>query len=262
MATEPTTETPTPQANFVFQGTIQRLNAATMSQVPVSNRTVVVRVDRLILAPDTLTDYAGQEITVQLAAGDDVAVGQTFIFSTHGWIFGDGLAVQAVKLEQATTSAIAAMSAHPDDHVRSLHLREARKQADGAELIVSGRVSAVRVPARESQARISAMATGRTAERISEHAPMWQEAVVDVEAVHKGRHDERKQVVIRFPTSTDVRWREAPKFHAGQEGVFLLHKAQLQAMPTAMAATTLEDDEYTALNAEDFQSLDDLSHLT
>jgi hypothetical protein len=262
MATASTTETPTPEANFVFQGTIQRLNAATMSQVPVSNRTVVVRVDRLILAPDALTDYAGKEITVQLAAGDDVAVGQTFIFSTHGWIFGDGLAVQAVKLEPATTSAIAAMSAHPDDHVRSLQLRAARKEAEGADLIVSGRVSAIRVPARESQARISAMATGRTAERISEHAAIWQEAIVDVEAVHKGQHDARKQIVIKFPTSTDVRWRDAPKFHAGQEGVFLLHKTQLQAIPTAMAATPLEDDEYTSLNAEDFQSLDDLSHLS
>ena len=87
-------------------------------------------------------------------------------------------------------------------------------------------------------------------------------AIVDVEAVHKGQHDARKQIVIKFPTSTDVRWRDAPKFHAGQEGVFLLHKTQLQAMPTAMAAAPLDDYEYTSLNAEDFQSLDDLPHLT
>src|SRR5437016_3300553 len=117
------------------------------------------------------------------------------------------------------------------------------EQAAAADLIVSGRVTAVRLPAAESQARATATAGGGTAERISEHAPLWQEAVIQIDDVHKGQHA-KKLVVVRFPASTDVRWRHAPKFQVGQEGVFLLHKKQLTGAPTDMAAT-LEPDEYT-----------------
>ena len=40
-----------PQANFIFQGTIQKLKAAAMENVPVDDRTAVVRVDQVIESP-------------------------------------------------------------------------------------------------------------------------------------------------------------------------------------------------------------------
>jgi hypothetical protein len=58
--------------------------------------------------------------------------------------------------------------------------------------------------------------------RISEHDPIWHEAVVHVESVEKGS-TRQKQVVVRFPGSNDVRWRNHPKFRPGQQGVFLLN---------------------------------------
>src|SRR5262249_22330598 len=108
------------QAKFVFQGTVRQVRATTMREVPVTDNTVVVRVERLIHASEALTDYAGQEITVQLAAGESVEEGQTYIFYTNGWIFGDGLAVQSIGHEVATAPAVAGLSIHPDDPVRSL----------------------------------------------------------------------------------------------------------------------------------------------
>jgi hypothetical protein len=249
------------QASFVFQGTVKELKAATMSQVPVSDHTAVVRVDRLIQTPEALSDYAGHEITVELAPGKKVKEGETLIFHTNGWIFGDSLAVQSVKQEEASPTAVAAMSIEAEDPVESMRLRAAREQAAAADLVVSGRVAAVRLPAAEGQARASAMATGQTAEPISEHAPLWHEAVIDVDDVHKGQ-SRKKQVVVRFPSSTDVRWRNAPKFHTGQEGVFLLHKEQpAEAPAAALAAPALAPDEYTALHAADFQPLEQLPHI-
>jgi hypothetical protein len=262
MPTKPRATEQPAAANFVFQGTVQKVKAVTMPQVPVSDRTAVVRVDRLIEAPEALSDYGGQEITVQVPPGQKVKAGQTFIFYTNGWIFGDSLAVQVVKKEDASASAIAALSSHPDDPVQNLQTRAAKAEAVAADLIVSGRVTAVRLPEAESQVRATTVAAGRTTERISEHAPLWQEAVIDLDDVHKGQYA-KKQVVVRFPASTDVRWRHAPKFHTGQEGVFLLHKDQMEreGHPAALAGAVLAPDEYTALHTADFQPLEELPHI-
>jgi hypothetical protein len=67
-----------------------------------------------------------------------------------------------------------------------------------------------------------------------------------------------------FPSSTDVRWYRAPKFHAGQRAVFLLHKTTVKAdahhelRALAAAAGAAEDvDVYTALHPEDVQPITD-----
>src|SRR5262252_6138102 len=249
------------QARFVFQGTIKNVRATTLKSVPASARTVVARVARVIQALETLSGYAGHDITVELAPGERVRQGQTLIFQTTGWIFGDSLAVRSVGHEEATTPKVAGAAVHPEDPVGSLQAREAMTQASQADLIVTGRVRSVRVPAAEAQARAKAMAAGSTAERISEHAPVWHEAVIDVDETHKGA-ERRKQVVVRFPSSTDVRWYQAPKFQAGQEGVFLLHKQQISPTTARAAAlTTLKAPEYTALHPGDFQPLERLPQI-
>ncbi len=249
------------QARFVFQGTVKKVKATTLKSVPASARTIVARVDRVIRSPEALSDYAGHEITVQLAPGESARPGQTLVFYATGWIFGDSMAVQSIGHEEATPPRVAAMGAHPEDPVSSLHAHAAVTQALRADLIVTGRVSSVRVPAVEAAARAKAQAGSGTAERISEHAPMWQEAVIDVDETHKGR-ERRKQVVVRFPNSTDVRWYHAPKFHAGQEGIFLLHKQQVPAAKAKAASfAALKTPEYTALDPSDFQPLEQLSQI-
>jgi len=251
------------RADFVFQGTVTAANASAMKEVPATERTVIVRVDRLIQSPESLSDYAGQEITVQIADGKQVLPGQTLVFHTHGWVFGEGLAVQSIKEEESSPSVIASMSSHADDPVANLAFSAAKQQADAADLVVTGHVSAVRLPDAEVSARATNAASGRTTERISEHAPLWQEAVVDIDQVHKGQHS-KKQVVIRFPSSTDVKWRNAPKFRTGQEGVFLLHKDQMPKSAVAslaLGAAPLDEDQFTALQPADFQPLDQLPRL-
>ncbi len=248
------------QAKFVFQGTVQKIKASMLAEVPASKYTVVVRIDRVIHSPEALSDYAGQNVTVKLAAGEKVETGKTLIFYTNGWIFGESVAVQSVGIEEATPPGVAALASHPTDPVRSLQTREALAQAASADLIVTGRVSAVRLPEEEAQARAMAMANGRTTERISEHAPVWQEAVIDVDDVHKGVHTQ-KQVVVRFPSSTDVRWYKAPKFQAGQEGVFLLHKEQLPSPQALSAGLGVGPGEYTALHPADVQPIEELPRI-
>jgi hypothetical protein len=249
------------QAKFVFQGRVQKTKATTLKEVEATDRTVVVRVDLILHAPEAFVDFAGHEITVQLAPGEKVKAGQTLIFYTNGWVFGESLAVRAIGHEEATKPGVAALASHTGDPVRSLAARETMTQAAAADLIVSGRVSAVRLPAVEAQAQARAMSSGATSEKISEHAPLWHEAVIDVDAVHRGKLG-TKQVVVRFPSSSDVRWHRAPKFQPGQEGVFLLHKEQLPTgVVAAAAAGGLGTEEFTALDPADVQPLEELPRI-
>jgi hypothetical protein len=89
---------------------------------------------------------------------------------------------------------------------------------------------------------------------VSEHDPKWREAVIEVAETHKGTFAKR-QVVIRFPASTDVAWRRAPKFKAGQEGYFMLHQST-QAASGRGARKRSEaspDPSYSVRDPHDYQ---------
>ncbi len=241
-----------------------------MSDVPVNDRTAVVRVDQIIEAPPALADYQGQEITVQISGRQKLAVGQQFIFHTISWIYGDSIAVQSLSQEPVKAEHRAMLSAAQDPVERKAE-RETRERFHSADVVVSGKVTAVRLPSEETS---GATASARGAEQrgggpVSEHDPKWREAVVEVDDVHKGEHA-KKQIVVRFPASTDVMWYSAPKFHPGQQGYFMLHKTEVKTQPTkrgakkgaqrgastesAEAAPEAETkDVYTALDPADFQ---------
>ena len=60
MPANPTKKEPASEAAYIFKGTVEKLKAATMKNVPVDNRTVVVRVDQVIEAPKNLADVCRQ----------------------------------------------------------------------------------------------------------------------------------------------------------------------------------------------------------
>jgi hypothetical protein len=232
-------ETLAQQARFIFQGTVRQRGAATMADVPVSARTLIVRVDRILQAPRTFDAYLGREITVQLKnSRAKAATGQTFTFYTNGWLFGDSLAVQSVgqlpapAAERTGASALALVTEPATSAQDTLANRDLQDRLNNADMVVLGRVTAVRLPQTTTDARANRLAAAKAEETgdkektpISEHDPEWREAVVEVQAVEKGAVD-NDNVVIRFPSSDDVQWYRAPKFAVGQEGVFLLHDTQ------------------------------------
>jgi hypothetical protein len=253
----------TANATFIFRGTVKKLRSASMKSVPVDDRTAIVRVDQVIEAPKSLAAFAGQDITVQLAGRKKISAGDELVFHAEGWIFGDSIAVQSVNQEPAKESHALSRSGDPVQHHADRRLRE---RFDDADVIVSGRVSAVRLPAEETHRGLRALRASETHKPVSEHDPKWREAVVEIDDVHKGSI-KKKQVVVHFPSSTDVRWYKAPKFHPGQQGFFMLHKTKIKkASPKAAglraaakaAAPAMEEFEgYTALHPADFHPIAD-----
>jgi hypothetical protein len=184
------------------------------------------------------------------------------------WIYGDSVAVQAVSQEKVGAVHMAALGAAADP-VKRRAQRQKRERFAAADLVVSGKVLSVRLPAESGSGTRGVRAAGLTKARakpVSEHDPKWREAVVEVGDVHKGSH-QKKQVVVRFPASMDVMWYHAPKFQPGQQGYFMLHKSDTETVPPkakkkggrgAARAAALEpkgkgEKAYMALDPTDFQ---------
>ena len=248
------------RSTFIFKGTVLKLKDATIPTVPVNDKTAVVHVDQVLRAPAALAAYAGHDITVQLTTNETVKRGEQAIFYTNGWLFGNGIAVQSVGHTDATRAA-SERSVSVSDAIQAKARRMLEDHVADVDLIVRGRVGSVRLPAESSRRTSRSPRGGAPPDPISEHAGRWREAVVDVEEISKS-YGERpyKQVVVRFPSSTDVRWANVPKFQPGQEGVFLLHDVGMTAgAGTAKGSTAARKKPgtqcYTALHPQDFQPL-------
>jgi hypothetical protein len=229
------------RASFVFTGTVQALKRSTVPNIPPSSRTAVVRVDDVVRASGALSRLAGHDITVQLGDRERMRPGQTATFYTESWLFGEGVAVRSLgHADVRRAAAVTAASAR--EPVRAKAAKDLDQHVADADLIVRGRVARVASRATTPGHARGAGSTPKAAAPISEHAALWREAVIDVDQVTKGTRLANR-VTVRFPSSTDVRWAKVPKLRPGQEGVFLLHRADT-------------DSGYTLLHEQDVQPPD------
>ncbi len=242
-------------ARLIFEGTVKGPGNRPNS--------VVARVDALKHAPDALADLAGQDVTVWLGEGEKVAKGERAVFYANPVQWGQSIAVRSLGHDAAERPLSGRRGAAPVEPLKSAAEQQLEEQVSNADLVVTGKVAQVRLPAEERPSMRRAAAAEAEPRRISEHDPMWREAVIEVQDVHKG--GSAREVVVRFPKSNDVRWRTAPKFEAGQQGVFLLQKEALapgEPPPRApkragaSAALVAPAVAYTALNRTDFQPID------
>lgn len=256
MATKARNDLSAAPPTFVFKGTVKKMRSATMKQVPVSDRTAIVRVEQVLEAPKSFAHYEGQNITVELVATKAVKAGDAFVFHANSWIFGDSVAVRSVTQERVTKKreTVIKPGGDPTQHLKTRQLQE---HLDDADLIVSGTVTAVTVPPPAEQVRT--LDAPRVGGPVSEHDPKWRQAVVQVDETQKGSHDSR-EVTVLFPASTDVLWYKAPKFQAGQKAVFVLNKTKIKTeehheLRGLAAEKGAEVEVYTALHPDDVQPL-------
>ena len=249
------TETPsesTPEPTLVFVGVVERLGASNVREAPRSELTAVVSIEQILLAPPDFADLSG-EITVLLPPERPVDERERLVFHCIGWILGSGVALRALDLtppEEREATAMAGAAA-ASDPAEAFLMQKLSRRVTASELIVSGFVTDVRSVQTETEGR-----------PVSEHDPDWHEAVVQVDAVTKGDAP-REGVVVTFPLSRDIAWRDAPKFAVGQRGVWLLSSAQAAEIPTedAVALAARPYPVFTALDPLDFQAEDEAARV-
>jgi hypothetical protein len=232
------------QSALSFVGTVDRLGAATMRDVPVDDHTAVVQVDQVLYAPQALSRLSGVKVTVQLAPDTELpAPGERATFFTNPAVVGQSLAVtevgrlpvEVVEPYLATTAAPGAATPLEtlQQAVADERLREHAQQADA---VVVGRVAKLEkaLPA-----------------RFDEHDPDWWRATLDVAHVERGP-ELGGQVDVLYANSLDVRWRRSPKPKAAQEGLWLLHST---------SGDLREAAPFVVLHPEDYQPVERLERL-
>jgi hypothetical protein len=208
-------------ASFVFTGRVEREASSSLSSIPASSATVVVRVEHIYDAPRDLQNQIGQEVTVIHAEGSAPENGnQRRLFFTEPVAYGETVGVREIGsvADPGDRDAVEELVAHVRTEMDEQRLQQHIASADA---VIHGKVIDVR------SAEIG------SARRFSEHDPEWWIATISILRSFKG--DLNGNIAVRYPHSSDVRWYTAPKPEAGQEEIFVLHRDGLMLDHAALA---------------------------
>jgi|RhiMethySRZTD1v2_1073278.scaffolds.fasta_scaffold546573_2 hypothetical protein len=208
------------RSGFVFLGEVVQTSASTVELVEATKETAVVRVERVLRAPDDLGAGKGSEVTVRLASA--AKKGQRAVFFTIGWVSGEGLAVQEIGRQAPGDPE--AIEKRMGDVVGKDEIAELRRRVKEAHAVALGEVAETR-------------ALGdKEVPPSSEHDPQWRTAVIVVHSGEKGDIKEGQRVEVAYPSSDDVMWFRAPKPQKGDRAVFLMHQRGLEERDVQMLA--------------------------
>src|SRR5437016_5679227 len=173
MANEPKITDLADRTKIVFIGTVQRLGASTVATHSVTSHTIVAFINRVLSAPAAVGDLQGQRITVELTSSPGVAARQRAVFFANALVYADSLVVEEAGhvVLPGDSAARQALIAEIVDAIHRRPDRQVRSRLATADVVVTGKVIAVRTPPRVPN------------KPLSEHDPEWREAVIDVQAV-------------------------------------------------------------------------------
>jgi len=207
-------------AGLVFVGTVDRANASSVAAAPADEHTAIVRIERIVRAPQVLGLVPGRTLTLRSSNGP-AQEGDRALFVADPWLYAESVAVlerARLPLNGGTPEEAKAM----EEDLSAIELAPLQARIREADLVVVGSV-----------AKLGPL--DRKQHPDSEHDPIWWQADVEVETPLKGRVAS-KTVRLVFPTSTDVVWYGWPRPTPNQSAVYLLHKADRPEVKGAFCA--------------------------
>jgi hypothetical protein len=226
------------QSELVFKAKVKKVGASTMPEVPANDTTVVVEVEEIYQAPDVLRFLGGKSITVITRNSGSLRAGQDVLFLAKGRLYGESIAVVEIGRELGEVD-YANLRRYVNAEADAARDEALLKRIADADLIVAGNVVSSRP--------VQVLDLGS----VSEHTPMWAEATIQVTSVEKGTLPTTGLHVV-YPASIDVKWYRTPKLPVGREGIWILHRRQIEELGRRA---------FMALNAVDFRPMDALEHI-
>lgn len=198
-------------SQWVIEGTVQKVAATTMPEVPASAHTFVVKVDEILHGPSQFADHAGRQITLYSEKPDGLEAKGSAVFFTRSWLYGKSLAVIEVgRVPNGDGNTVAKDIKDAEQAALDGRLRE---RIAKAALVVNGKVADVR----------EGPELRRPVE--TEHHPQWATAIFRVGEALKGKPQGPTLEVV-FPRSMDELWIDSPKLRPGAAAILILQQNQ------------------------------------
>ncbi len=157
-------------STYIFSGTVQKLGAAHMASVPVSDNTAIVKVDdHVYTAVDVLGDLTNKEVTVQLKEIKTIDTGWQAIFFTNGWIYGSGVAL--VEFGRLKVEDPEKFTMKVAESLKRKEEQKLKKRLDSASVVVVSKIKETKPLNLDHRLPIT------------EHSPDWWEAIMQITSV-------------------------------------------------------------------------------
>jgi hypothetical protein len=199
-----------PQSEFIFQGLVQVLSTSTVDAEDPSNMGVV-KVEKIISAPENLKSIEGEQITVKFKNPKEEKQNVSKIFFTNVSLYGESIAV--TEIGSMKTGEQKEKMQTLKQQIEKVKQQESDKLLKerilNSEKVVSGKV--IKVTKLKDE---WALAT--------EHSPQWAEAEILANEILKG--DKSEKISILFALSYDELFEKSPKLKEGDSGIFLLRR--------------------------------------
>jgi hypothetical protein len=210
-------------AGFIFRGKVVRHGAPEQHPVPgAGSQTATVAVGEILRSTDVLRGLAGREVTVVGEHAASTKHGSSYVFFTTCMVLGDHAVLRDLAHFEASADAVRDI----EEVVRMVEAQPLHRRVAGAELIVTGTVTASRQAAPPSIHR-------------SEHDEDWWVATVAVRSVLKGAKT-AKEIEVLFANSHDIAWYKSPKLHEGASGIFILRRVDRGEAPKGVEHTAYQ----------------------
>ena len=216
----------TPQSEFIFIGTLQLKNSATLL-VENNKNLAVVLVDKILYAPTIFNHWEKKQITVKLNDLEKFQQGEKAVFFTKSWLFSDEIAVveigsfkpETLNDKELSTQILSVKSQEQDNHLK--------ERLNKADYVILGTITGIQKSEAEPM--------------VTEHDPQWMNAEIKVETVLKGNIKE-STFTISYPGSKDVMWMDVPKLKEGMDGIWILYAESQQGFKSPHPAIFTQGD--------------------
>jgi hypothetical protein len=205
------------ESSVVVTGRVVSINGQSFTDMPKSVRDLSVAfvVDNVIAKPPGLSLKKGDKVAIVPKQKGDLPAGKILKVLANTWIIGSTIALSEVSHASAAQIGVGNLAMLYD--ANNQEMKGLVNRYDSASAVVVGQVTEIHdAPLTNA---------GNASSPITEHDPEWKDAVVQIHSWIKG-DSSKSEVVVRFPSSRDVAFRNFPKFQVGQSGTFLLSSPQ------------------------------------
>lgn len=197
------------EAEVVIEGEIVEPGSATDDAVVMVRR--MLKPEK----PSPLQGYVGRTVQIKLQDPAAHRSGDSGVFLTQFASLGSDLRLLELSdggngSDVAVASAELMLAEQADAQMRGM--------LEKADHVVVGRVSSLLQIASTPNDGV-----------ISEHVPQWQSAVIEVTEAIKGGSSTGDTMTVRFASSIDVMWYEAPKLTVDQQGIFVIGEGRVMS---------------------------------